>query len=89
MSRGVPVLASDVDGNRSIVLDGEDGFLYGSESEFLRKAERLMDDPALRTALGDRARAKIAARHRPGDEIEGYLALYRELIGRRGEGGWI
>jgi len=79
MSRGVPVLASDIAGNRSIIVDEEDGFLFGSEQEFLHKAERLMDDPALRAALGRRARTKIETQYRPEGEIDKYLALYTDL----------
>lgn len=85
MSKGVPVVASNIDGNRSVILDGQDGFLFGSEAEFVEKMGRLLDDVALRYALGVRAKQKIAAQFRLEGEIDGYLALYRSLI--NGEGG--
>jgi len=84
MSKGVPVLASDIEGNRSVITDGEDGFLFASAGEFLAKADRLLDDPALRAVMGNRARMKIAAHFRLEGEIDRYLALYRSLVAARG-----
>lgn len=84
MGKGVPVLASDIEGNRSVITDGEDGFLFASAGEFLAKADRLLDDPALRAVMGNRARMKIAAHFRLEGEIDRYLALYRSLVAARG-----
>ena len=84
MGKGVPVLASDIEGNRSVITDGEDGFLFASAAEFQAKAERLLEDPALRVVMGNRARMKIAAHFRLEGEIDRYLALYRGLVAARG-----
>ena len=84
MGKGVPVLASDIEGHRSVIADGEDGFLFASAAEFQAKAERLLDDPALRIVMGHRARMKIAAHFRLEGEIDSYLALYRGLVAGRG-----
>jgi glycosyltransferase involved in cell wall biosynthesis len=84
MSKGVPVLASDIEGNRSVITDGEDGFLFASAPEFLAKAERLLGDPALCAIMGHRARMKIASQFRLEGEIGKYLALYRDLVGGGG-----
>lgn len=86
MSQGVPVLASDIEGNRSVITDGEDGLLYASEEEFLAKATRLVEDVDLRRRLGERARRTVAARFPPAAEIDGHLRLYHALRGTRGEG---
>src|SRR5574337_764816 len=40
MSRGRAVLASNIEGNRSVVQDGIEGLLFASESEFARSEER-------------------------------------------------
>jgi glycosyltransferase involved in cell wall biosynthesis len=85
MSKGVPVVATDIEGNRSVILDGQDGFLFGSEAEFVEKVERLLEDVALRYALGRRAKQKIVTQFKLEGEIGGYLALYRLLVA--GEGG--
>ncbi|MEE8282063.1 MAG: glycosyltransferase, partial [candidate division NC10 bacterium] len=41
MSRGVAVLASDIEGNRSVIVDGVDGLFFTSEEDYEQKAERL------------------------------------------------
>jgi glycosyltransferase involved in cell wall biosynthesis len=83
MSKGVPVLASDIEGNRSVIQDGRDGLLYGSPAEFEQKLERLIQDRALAATLGSRARDKIAREFRLGGEIDAYLRLYRSLLAAR------
>lgn len=85
MSLGVPVLASDIEGHRSVVADGETGLLYGSEAECLAQGERLIADDRLRARLGARARERAAEQFSPAAEIERHLALYRRLLS--GEGG--
>lgn len=90
MSQGIAVLASDIEGNRSVVTDGEDGLLYASQGEFLEKAERLLADAALRRRLGARARQTITDRFPRAAEIDGHLRLYRSLRRAGGEGApWI
>jgi glycosyltransferase involved in cell wall biosynthesis len=80
MSKGVAVLASDIEGNRSIIRDGENGLLYTSSADFLEKAERLITDPAFRLSLGHRGEQTVAAELPPQGEIEKYLALYRAVV---------
>jgi glycosyltransferase involved in cell wall biosynthesis len=82
MSKGIPVLASDIPGNRSIIQNGVDGFLYDTEAAFAARAETLLTRPARRAALGHAARRKIATQFRLEGEIGGHLALYRALLGR-------
>lgn len=81
MSRERAVLVSDIEGNRSVVRDGIDGLLFGSEEEFLDKAERLIRDPRLRSELGKRGREKIDREFSREGEIQEYLHLYEEAIG--------
>jgi len=89
MSRGVAVLASDIEGNRSIVADEVDGLLFasGSDADFERQAERLIVDPALRRRLGGQARAKIEREFVREREIDAYEAFYRDLLATRGGEG--
>ena len=79
MSRGVAVLASDIAGNRSIIVDGGDGLLFTSEEDFEAKAERLIVDPDLRRRLGRKAREKIEKEFPREKEIDAYEAFYRDL----------
>lgn len=81
MSRGRAVLASNIEGNRSVVRDGIDGLLFSSEAEFTHQAERLIRNPHLRSALGKTGQAKIEREFSHTGEIQAYLQLYREAIG--------
>ena len=83
LSLGRAVLASDIDGNRSLVVDGSTGFLFRDEAEFERRAGELAGDPALRERLGRAGAAMVRDRFSPAREIDGYGELYRELIAER------
>jgi glycosyltransferase involved in cell wall biosynthesis len=84
MAVGRPVLASDIEGNRSLVQDGVSGLLFRTEAEFEAGAERLSDDPGLRRALGDAGRQALLRRYPAGRELDRYLGLYRRLAAGRG-----
>ena len=81
MSRERAVLVSDIEGNRTVVQDGINGFLFGSEAEFLEKAERLIREPHLRRTLGIKGKEKIEREFSREGEIQEYLQLYEEAIG--------
>jgi len=74
-----PVLASDVEGNRSLIEPGVAGLLFGDEAELFEQAERLAADPALRARLGAAGWEIVQRRYPPAREIEGYLEVYRPL----------
>ena len=64
MAAGLPVLASDVGGNRALVRDGENGVLvpYGDAAATTAALRCLLTDPELRARLGATARAEAAER---------------------------
>jgi glycosyltransferase involved in cell wall biosynthesis len=79
MSLGRAVLASNIDGNRSLVEDGVTGFLFDTHDEFRDKADRLLGDPALRHRLGEAGRALVTSRFGVARELHGYLTVYARL----------
>jgi L-malate glycosyltransferase len=79
LTLGRAVLASDIEGNRSLVEDGVTGLLFTSPDEFAAKAERLLADGDLRRQLGANGREFVTSRFSPAREVDGYLEVYRRL----------
>ena len=58
MACGLPVVASPVGVNTTIVADGETGLLATDPDQWRAALTRLIDDPALRAAMGQAGRAR-------------------------------
>lgn len=82
-SAGVPIVASRVGGIPEAVRDGETGLLVPpGDTRALREAiGRLIGDPGLRRALGQRGQTLMAREFSLDAMVEGNLAVYRELLG--------
>lgn len=80
---GRAVLASDIEGNRSLIDHGKTGLLFRDEAEFERGAAALVRDPELRGRLGRAGRELVVRQYPPQQEVEGYREVYRGLIGAR------
>lgn len=63
MACGVPVVASPVGVNCTLIQDGENGFLARSEVDWLRALERFRDDVELRRRMGLAARRTVEAEY--------------------------
>jgi glycosyltransferase involved in cell wall biosynthesis len=53
---GVPAVVTDAGGPRFIVNDGVSGFVAGTETEFIERTARLLNDAALRSKMARAAR---------------------------------
>lgn len=73
------VLASDIEGNRSLVTDGDNGLLFSTAEQFVDKAERLIMDKSLRESLGENGRRYVIEQCRPEKEALAYLELYLKI----------
>jgi glycosyltransferase involved in cell wall biosynthesis len=82
MALGRPVLASDIEGNRSLVKNGVTGFLYRDSADFADKAEKLILDEDMRNRMGENARRLALEHHVPEKEADAYLRLYGSVTGR-------
>jgi glycosyltransferase involved in cell wall biosynthesis len=62
MAAGLPVVATDVGGNREAVVDGVTGFLTpaGDEKIFAQRVISLLEDDDLRKKMGECGRARCA-----------------------------
>jgi glycosyltransferase involved in cell wall biosynthesis len=79
LALGRAVLASAIDGNRSLIDHDVTGLLFTDQDDLTTQAERLAADSALRTRLGAAGRARIERDHPRHREIDAYLDLYRSL----------
>jgi glycosyltransferase involved in cell wall biosynthesis len=81
MACGVPCVASNCVGNRSLVTDGRTGLLFDPhDAKHLAAClERLIADPALGRRLADAARAEVVARYDLRALVEREIALGRQV----------
>ncbi len=65
MASGLPVVATNVGGVPEVVRHGENGFLVerDDESGLVTALERLIQDPQLRSSMGQHGRAYVQANH--------------------------
>lgn len=85
MATGLPVIATAVGGIPELVTDGRDGVLVPpDDDEALAGAlARVLDDPAYADALGDAARASIAARFSYDRTVQAFERLYLDALAAR------
>ncbi len=74
------VLASDIPGNRGLILDSVTGLLFRDGRELAARAARLAQDAVLRERLGRAGRALVEREYPAEREVEGYLSVYRGLL---------
>lgn len=92
MACGVPVVATDISGNRDLVVHSETGYLVpvGDRAGFARNTNRLLDDAALAERLGSAGRTRIEQEFSIERMVGEYASLYRgtrsaqEPIGSQG-----
>jgi glycosyltransferase involved in cell wall biosynthesis len=82
MSAGVPVVASDIPGNRDLVIHEQTGFLVdvGDRGGFAQRAEQLLDDPALAKRLGAAGRERMLTDFTVEQMIARHASLYEQLM---------
>lgn len=83
---GVPTVASPTDAFAHAIADGANGFLADTTDRWLAALTRLVDDAALREALGAAARATVVERYATdvrGPELA--AAIERLVSGRGGQ----
>jgi glycosyltransferase involved in cell wall biosynthesis len=76
MALGLPVVASDVPGNRDAVTDGVTGFLVTTEIELLERCQQLLDDEPLRLKLGAAGRERVRREFARGRMLDELSRLY-------------
>lgn len=81
MSAGVPVVASDIPGNRDLVVPEETGYLVplGDSAEMARKTQLIIDDAARASQFGASARKRMLEEFSIEKMVERHARLYQKL----------
>ncbi len=82
MAAGVPVIASDIPGNRVLVEDGETGLLFPPDDPLRLEVAiaSTIEHPERAQAMVHRARAKIERQFSAQRMADEYTALYEECL---------
>jgi len=80
LAHAKPLLAADIEGNRSLVKEGVTGLLYRDVEQFKSQAKRLVSDASLRLRLGKNGRVLVQEKYPPEKEAEAYLELYLSIL---------
>ena len=75
---GVPVVARDILGNKSIIIDKKTGLLFSSPDEFVQKAAILINDCYYFSQIVNEARVYVIKNHSPYNES----SFYSELLNK-------
>jgi glycosyltransferase involved in cell wall biosynthesis len=83
MAAGLPVIATDIPGNRDLVVPEETGYLVRvtDAPAFSRWTNVLLDDPDLRQRLGRAGRERMLREFTLEQMIARHAQLYRDLAG--------
>jgi glycosyltransferase involved in cell wall biosynthesis len=84
MAAGIPVVASDIAGNRALVTHDQSGLLVPARDVRGLSAAivRLMEQPAIRSSLGSRARQEVQAKYSLEKMGREHLELIQQLANR-------
>lgn len=75
MALGIPVIASPVGVNSSIITDGRNGFVAANHDEWIEKLVRLLTDTELRKRFAQEGRKTVEARYSAGVEAPRVLEI--------------
>lgn len=80
MSLGIPAVMSPVGVNTEIIHDGENGFLAGSEQEWVEKLSKLIESPDLRKNTGEKGRTTVEEKYSFNAWKDRYADLFKEIL---------
>lgn len=83
MSAGLPVVASDIPGNRDLVVHEQTGYLVdvGDRGQLAQRAEKILSNPDLAKQLGAAGRERVLNEFSVEKMIDRHAALYEQLSG--------
>jgi glycosyltransferase involved in cell wall biosynthesis len=84
MAMRLPVVATNVGGNREVVVHNQSGLLVPAQSppQLADAMLTILSDPAKARAMGDAGRLRVEEHFDVRRSVEEYARLYRHVIGR-------
>ncbi|QBO58180.1 glycosyltransferase family 4 protein [Chryseobacterium salivictor] len=80
MAMGKPVICSDIDSFREIIVNNENGLIASGVSEFYMHTKKLFNDSELRTRLSENARETVVKQFDLKKMIQATISYYKEII---------
>jgi len=80
MAMGIPVLVSDIAGNREIVQHGKTGFLYHGKQDFAHYVHSLIRDKGLREEMGMMGKKYVQTHHSSESEALALQNIYCQIL---------
>ena len=79
MAAGIPVIATNIAGNRHVITPGETGFLVkiGDRAGFARKTQTFLEDPTLAKRCGKAAQERVQQEFNVESIANQYLQVYQ------------
>ena len=84
MAIGIPTVASRIGILPEYIRDGEEGFLAGSDNDWIEKLGLLLHDAALRKRLGDQGRRRIQERDAAAVWAPRVRAIFEDVVAGAG-----
>jgi len=79
MARGLPVVASNLGAFKEVLGDGGLTFRVGDANDLARQLAGLLDDSAMASRLGGKAKQRVLQFYSKAGMIESHARLYREI----------
>ena len=83
MSAGLPVVASDIPGNRDLGVHEQPGYLFdvGDRGQLAQRAEKLLSNPDLAKQFGAAGRERVLSEFSVAKMVDRHAGLYEQLAG--------
>ncbi|MBW2742422.1 MAG: glycosyltransferase family 4 protein [Deltaproteobacteria bacterium] len=82
LASGIPVVATDVGGNREIIVEGQNGYLFSVNDNraLAQKLDLILDDPAIYARLRDKCRRSLRGRFENSVMVKHYETFFRNIV---------
>jgi glycosyltransferase involved in cell wall biosynthesis len=80
MALGIPTICSPVGVNTDIIQDGENGFIAGTDDEWVEKLSQLVQSYELRRKLGDAGRHTVETKYSAAAQAPRVYEVFKSVI---------